>query len=227
MVSWVDEARRGVEQDVALQPAYRLQWGGQFENFERARERLTIVVPVVVAIIFAMLMWMFGNLRFALAVFALVPLSLCGGMVGLLVRGLSFSLPAAVGFIALGGIGVLNGVVMASELRERLHRGESLEPAIAESATTVFRAVLTTAAVAALGFLPMALATGSGAEVQRPLATVVVVGMLFGIPLTMFVFPGILRMALRGYKPRSASAFDDEVDSGTEGAPTLAENPAE
>ncbi len=201
LVSWVAEARAAVEDSVSLPPSYSIQWGGQFENFERAQKRLAIVVPVVVAIIFGMLLWMFQNLRFAFAVFALVPLSLIGGMLGLMMRGMPFSLPAAVGFIALGGVGVLNGVVIASEVRRRVESGEALDDAITRGSSHVVRAVLTTAVVAALGFLPMALATSAGAEVQRPLATVVVVGMLIGTALTLVVPPGVLRLALAGYRP--------------------------
>jgi cobalt-zinc-cadmium resistance protein CzcA len=146
---------------------------------------------------------MFQNLRFALAVFALVPLSLVGGMLGLLLRGMPFSLPAAVGFIALGGIGVLNGVVIASEVKRRLDVREPLETAISNGTAHVVRAVLTTATVAALGFLPMATATSAGAEVQQPLATVVVIGMFIATALTLLVLPGVLRIALAGYRPRS------------------------
>ncbi|HET9954262.1 MAG TPA: efflux RND transporter permease subunit, partial [Polyangiaceae bacterium] len=208
LVSWVSEARQKVEKEVPLPSGYNLTWGGQFENFERAQARLMIVLPVVVTIIFGMLLWMFQNWRFALAVFALVPLSLTGGMIGLLLSGLSFSLPAAVGFIALGGIGVLNGVVVGSGVRHLLDEGVPLEEAICQGTSHVARAVLTTATVAALGFLPMAIATSAGAEVQRPLARVVVVGMLFGTLLTLFVLPGVLRMVLQGYK---ASEDEDEV----------------
>ncbi len=168
LVSWVAEARALVAKEFLMAAGYRVEWGGQFENFERAQERLAVVVPIVIAIIFGMLLWMFQNLRLALAVFALVPLSLTGGMLGLLARGLSFSLPAAVGFIALGGIAVLNGVIIATEVRKLRVEGRSLDDAVTEGSTTVVRAVLTTAAVAALGFLPMALATSAGAEVQRP-----------------------------------------------------------
>jgi len=199
LVSWVSEARAKVSEAIKLPSAYELKWGGQFENFERAQARLAIVVPVALGVIFFMLLWMFGNARLAVAVFALVPLALTGGMLGLLLRGLSFSLPAAVGFIALGGIGVLNGVVVASEILGRLDSGESLNDAVTHGATHSLRAVLTTAAVAALGFLPMAMATGAGAEVQRPLATAVVVGMLFGTLLSVVVLPGLLRIALRHY----------------------------
>lgn len=199
LVSWVSDARRKVQREVDLPSGYRITWGGQFENFERAQARLMLVLPIVIAIIFGMLLWMFQNWRFALAVFLLFPLSLTGGMIGLLLSRMSFSLPAAVGFIALGGIGVLNGVVMASEVRRRLDAGATLEFAICRGSAHVVRAVLTTAAVAALGFLPMAIATSAGAEVQRPLARVVVVGMLFGTLVTLTILPGILRMLLKGY----------------------------
>jgi cobalt-zinc-cadmium resistance protein CzcA len=210
LVSWVSEARALVDKEFPMKSGYRVEWGGQFENFERAQERLSVVVPVVVAIIFGMLLWMFQNLRFALAVFALVPLSLSGGMLGLLSRGLSFSLPAAVGFIALGGIAVLNGVVIATEVRRLLFEGKSLDLAVTEGSTQVVRAVLTTAAVAALGFLPMALATSAGAEVQRPLATAVIAGMVLGTALTLLVLPGLLRVALSGYDPRAIQKEEDD-----------------
>jgi heavy metal efflux system protein len=211
LVSWVAEARAAVDAQVQLPSGYRVKWGGQFENFERAQKRLAIVVPVAIGIIFAMLLWMFGNIRLAIAVFALVPLSLTGGMLGLLARDLSFSLPAAVGFIALGGIGVLNGVVMASEIRKRIDAGEPLDVAVTHGATHSVRAVLTTAAVAALGFLPMAIATGPGAEVQRPLATAVVVGMFYGTALTLMVLPGVLRIALKSYSPAAIKHEDDQL----------------
>jgi len=209
LVSWVDEARERVNTKVKLPNDYVVKWGGQFENFERAKKRLGIVIPVVILIIFGMLMWMFQDVRLALAVFALVPLSLTGGMIGLLLRDLSFSLPAAVGFIALGGIGVLNGVVLATEIRKRLTSGEDLEHALSHGSAAVVRAVLTTATVASLGFLPMAIATGAGAEVQRPLATAVVIGMIFGTLLTLFVLPGVLRIALAGEKKRDNQSWNE------------------
>jgi cobalt-zinc-cadmium resistance protein CzcA len=136
----------------------------------------------------------------------------------LFLRVLPFSLPAAIGFIALGGIAVLNGVVIATEVRKRLREGEAQADAIIGGFTSVVRAVLTTATVAALGFLPMALARGAGAEVQRPLATVVVVGMLFGTLLTLAVLPGVLTIALRGYKPQDGVAKErgsELADSGS------------
>lgn len=196
LVSWVSEARAKVAEHVSLPPGYRIAWGGQFENFERAQRRLAVVVPVVVLIIVGMLMLMFGSPRVTAAVFLTVPLTLAGGMLGLLARGLSFSLPAAVGFIALGGIAVLNGVVIAQEVLRRLGEGASVDRAVAEGTSHMVRAVLTTAAVAALGFLPMAMATSAGAEVQRPLATAVVAGMIFGVLVSLGVLPGLLRLLL-------------------------------
>jgi heavy metal efflux system protein len=216
LVSWVDDARTAVTREVPLPNGYRLEWGGQFENFERAQKRLGVVIPVVIVIIFGMLLWMFQNVRFALAVFLLVPLSLTGGMIGLLLSGLSFSLPAAVGFIALGGIGVLNGVVVANEVRRHLDEGVQLSSAINHGMTHSIRAVLTTATVAALGFLPMAMATSAGAEVQRPLARVVVVGMALGTCFTLLVLPGIFRMLLQGYRP--AEDEDERANEGLESA---------
>ncbi|HET9931267.1 MAG TPA: CusA/CzcA family heavy metal efflux RND transporter, partial [Polyangiaceae bacterium] len=200
LVSWVSEAQAAVKDSVPLPTGYRVEWGGQFENFERAQARLAIVVPVVIMLIFGMLLWMFQNLRLTIAVFVLVPLSLAGGMLGLVLRSMPFSLPAAVGFIALGGIAVLNGVVMASEVRKRLDAGQLLDDAVTGGCGATLRAVLTTAAVAALGFLPMATATSAGAEVQRPLATAVVLGMAISTLLTVFVLPGVLRIMLAGYR---------------------------
>ncbi len=196
LVSWVAEARERVAASVHPASGYDIHWGGQFENFERAKARLGLVVPAALVIIFAMLMWTFGRARYAAAVFAVVPFALSGGMLALVARGLSFSIPAAVGFIALAGVAVLNGVVMTSEVKRRIDAGEPVHDAIAHGAAHTMRAVLTTGAVAALGFSPMALATGAGAEVQRPLATVVIGGIALSTLLTLFVLPGVLQIAL-------------------------------
>ncbi|MDX2021199.1 MAG: CusA/CzcA family heavy metal efflux RND transporter [Deltaproteobacteria bacterium] len=201
LVSWVAEAQAAVAADVPLKSGYAIGWGGQFENFERAKKRLAIVVPAAVMVIFGMLLMMFQNLRFALAVFITVPFAFTGGLIGLMLRDFPFSLPAAVGFIALGGIAVLNGVVIATEVRQGLEKGLSLDDAIIRGTSEVIRAVLTTAAVAALGFLPMAYSSTAGSEVQKPLATVVIVGILFGTVITLTVFPGLLKVMLRGYVP--------------------------
>jgi cobalt-zinc-cadmium resistance protein CzcA len=197
LVSWVAEAQRVVASAVPLPSGYDIGWGGQFENFERAKQRLKLVVPVATLLIFVMLLLMFQDIRPAIAVFATIPFALTGGMLGLLARGYPFSLSAAVGFIALGGIAVLNGVVIASEVRRQTAAGAELDDAIAGAAVTAFRAVLTTAAAAAFGFLPMAYATTAGAEVQRPLATVVIVGIVVGTAITLTVLPGLLWMLSR------------------------------
>jgi cobalt-zinc-cadmium resistance protein CzcA len=213
LVSWVSEAQRTVAQKVPLPVGYRIEWGGQFENFTRAQERLKIVIPAVVAIIFGMLLFMFRNVRIAAAVFATVPLSMTGGMLGLLLRGMPFSLSAAVGFIALGGIAVLNGVVIGQEVLRRLAADQDLHDAVADGTAAVVRAVLSTTAVAALGFLPMALSQGAGAEVQRPLATAVAVGITFGALTSLLVLPGLLVFVLRGYRPaRSVSDAPASVE---------------
>jgi heavy metal efflux system protein len=197
LVSWVHDAQAQVAEKVQMPSGYEVTWGGQFENFERAKDRLTMVVPFALAIIFGMLLWMFGDARLALSVFAIVPFALTGGILGLVGRGLSFSIPAAVGFIALAGVAVLNGVVIANEVRSKVESGWPVTEAVRDGAVYTSRAVLTTGAVAALGFLPMAIATGAGAEVQRPLATVVVSGIAFSTVLTMFILPGILELLLR------------------------------
>ncbi|MBX7101408.1 MAG: CusA/CzcA family heavy metal efflux RND transporter, partial [Myxococcaceae bacterium] len=158
LLSWVNEAQATVKQKLSLPSGYRVEWGGQFENFDRAQARLRVVVPVVLAIIFSMLLLMFRDVRLTAAVFATVPLSLTGGMLGLWLRGMPFSLSAAVGFIALAGITVLNGVVIGQQVQRLLAEGKSLAEAVRDGTVGVVRAVLTTAAVAALGFLPMALA---------------------------------------------------------------------
>jgi cobalt-zinc-cadmium resistance protein CzcA len=194
LVSYVNEARRRVEAEVAMPAGYRLTWAGQFENFTRAKDRLTLVVPIALGIICVMLFFMFGDLRAVLCIFACVPFGIAGGVAALAIRGLPFSIPAAVGFIALCGVAVLNGVVMASELRRRLDGPPSQDP-WTESAAAVLRPVITTALVAAIGFLPMALSTRAGAEVQRPLATVVIGGILCSTIVSMFVLPALLKLA--------------------------------
>lgn len=201
LVSFVNEAKLKVAQAVPLPEGVTVEWGGQFENFTRASQRLGLVAPVALAIIFAMLFLMFGDLRYAIAVFVNVPLALIGGVLALRLRGLPFSIPAAVGFIAVAGVAVLNGVVMAGELARRLKLSAGdFEAEIRASAGTVFRPVITTALVAALGFIPMAISTHAGAEVQRPLATVVIGGILSSTVLGLMVLPVMLRLLL-GSRP--------------------------
>ncbi len=197
LLSWVSDAQAAVQKKVNWTPGYKVTWSGQFENFERAAKRLAVVVPICLVLIFGMLLWSFADIRYAAAVFAIVPFALTGGMAGLILRDMSFSISAAVGFIALAGVAVLNGVVMANEVRHALHEGRPFEEALVKGAVHTMRAVLTTGAVAALGFLPMALATGAGSEVQRPLATTVVFGIVASTLMTMFLLPAILKLTLR------------------------------
>ena len=207
LVGFVDDARSRVEREVRLPQGYRVEWSGQFENFARARDRLALVVPVSLGLIVGMLFLMFGNARYALAVFSGVPFALIGGIVALRLRGMSFSLPAAIGFIALCGIAVLNGVVMASEIRRRSAEGAEPERALVDGAVTVLQPLLLTALVAALGFAPMALSTSAGSEVQRPLATVVIGGLVSSTLLGIFLLPALLRaIAVRPHRPKSAEA---------------------
>ncbi len=205
LVSYVNDAQARVAAEVTLPPGYHLQWGGTFQNLARAADRLMVVVPLALAIIFAMLFFMFAEVRLALAVFSGVPFALIGGVAALASRGMPFSIPAAVGFIALCGIAVLNGVVMASEARKQLAKTRDVEDALVESAAHVFRALILTSMVAAFGFLPMAFATSAGSEVQQPLATVVIGGVLSSTLLGLFLLPGLLRMFLRNTEPAVSS----------------------
>ena len=197
LLSWVTDAQLAVEANVLLPTGYAIQWSGQFENFERASKRLAVVVPIALVLIFGMLLWSFGDFRYAVSVFAVVPFALTGGMAGLILRDMEFSIPAAVGFIALAGVAVLNGVVLATDVRHAIDEGHPFDEALVKGSVHTMRAVLTTGAVAALGFLPMALATGAGSEVQRPLATTVVFGIGASTLMTMFLLPAILKMTLR------------------------------
>ncbi len=188
--SFVAEAQRAVAERVRLPPGrYRLEWGGQFENLERARARLALVVPAVLALILALLWATWRSMRDALLVFTGVPFAAVGGALALWVRDMPFSISAAVGFIALSGIAVLGEMVLVSRIRQLRGGGLLLDDAILQAAATRLRPVLMTALVAALGFVPMALSTGVGAEVQRPLATVVIGGVVTSTLLTLLVLP--------------------------------------
>jgi cobalt-zinc-cadmium resistance protein CzcA len=190
--SFVAEAQRRIQAKVGRLPeGYWLGWGGQFENLIAAKERLTIVVPLALGLIFILLFATFNSIRHALLVFTGVPLALTGGVVSLWLRGIPFSISAAVGFIALSGVAVLNGLVMVSFINQLRQEGKTLKEAIVEGSLTRLRPVLMTALVASLGFVPMAVATGTGAEVQRPLATVVIGGILSSTLLTLVVLPAI------------------------------------
>jgi cobalt-zinc-cadmium resistance protein CzcA len=197
LASFVGEARNRIDSTVRLPAGYWLGWGGQFENLVAARNRLLIVVPIALALILTLLVLAFGSLRDALVVFSGVPLALTGGVLALLVRQMPFSITAGIGFIALSGVAVLNGVVLLSFVRQRLADGLDVELALIDGCTRRLRPILMTALVAALGFLPMALATGTGAEVQRPLATVVIGGILSSTVLTLLVLPTLYSLTHR------------------------------
>ena len=202
--SFVAEARRKVAQDVDLPTGYWVEYGGTFEQLESASQRLTIVVPVTLVLILALLLMAFGSLKDALIIFSGVPLALTGGVLLLWLRGMPLSISAGVGFIALSGIAVLNGLVMVSFIRSLRHDGHALDSAITEGALTRLRPVLMTALVASVGFVPMALNVGTGAEVQRPLATVVIGGIVSSTLLTLLVLPALYRL-VHGQEAISAS----------------------
>ena len=187
--SFVGEARARVDREVSLTPGYRLEWGGTFEQLESGRQRLMVVVPLTFLVIFLLLFVTFNSLRQAGLVFTGIPFAVTGGILALLLRGMNFSMSAGVGFIALFGVAVLNGVVMVSFINQLRESGKSVRDAVLEGAETRFRPVLMTATVASLGFIPMALSTGTGAEVQRPLATVVIGGLITSTLLTLLVLP--------------------------------------
>ena len=194
--SFVEEAQERVSTGVDMPPASFIEWGGQYQNLQEAQARLTIVVPIAFALVLLLLFMALGGWVPALAVFSAIPMALAGGVFTLALRGLPFSVSAAVGFIALSGVAVLNGLVMMTAIRQRLDSGMSLDEAIADGALARLRPVLMTALVASLGFVPMAIATGTGAEVQRPLATVVIGGLITATALTLFVLPAIARLVL-------------------------------
>lgn len=192
--SFVGEVQQRVAAEVDVPPGYWVEYGGTFEQLISATQRLSIVVPLTLVLILGLLFLAFGSGRDALVVFSGVPLALTGGVAALMLRDLPLSISAGVGFIALSGIAVLNGIVMLSFIRQLRLEGMGLDEAVREGALTRFRPVLMTALVASLGFVPMALAVGAGAEVQRPLATVVIGGVLSSTVLTLFVLPALYRL---------------------------------
>lgn len=191
MGSLVDETQAKISELVKLPPGYWLVWGGQFENLVSARQRLFIVVPICFALIFLLLLSSLGSARDALLVYSAVPLALTGGVFALWLRDMTFSISSAVGFIALSGVAVLNGLVMLTFIRQLIQSGLSTPEAIYRGTLTRLRPVVMTALVASLGFVPMAIATGTGAEVQKPLATVVIGGLISATMLTLLVLPAL------------------------------------
>jgi cobalt-zinc-cadmium resistance protein CzcA len=205
-VSAVDDARAAVEANVKLPPGYRIEWGGQFRNYVSARHRLMLVVPLALALILFMLWTALGRIKPALLVFINIPFAAIGGVLLLWLRGIPFSISAGVGFIALFGVAVLNGLVLVSFCLHLEAQGTTPREAIAHAAEMRLRPVLMTALVAALGFLPMALSGAPGSEVQRPLATVVIGGLITATALTLLLFPSVYALAHRRQKDGDANA---------------------
>ncbi|WUR16038.1 CusA/CzcA family heavy metal efflux RND transporter [[Empedobacter] haloabium] len=195
--SFVPEAEQTIQKSVVIPAGYWMSWGGTFEQLQSATQRLQVVVPLALFLVFTLLFVMFNNVKDGLLVFTGIPFALTGGVIALALRDIPMSISAAVGFIALSGVAVLNGLVMISFIRSLREEGMPLERAIREGALTRLRPVLMTALVASLGFVPMALATGTGAEVQRPLATVVIGGILSSTALTLLVLPLLYRLMHR------------------------------
>jgi cobalt-zinc-cadmium resistance protein CzcA len=205
--SFVAEAEARIAAEVRIPPGYWTTWGGQFEQLLSAAQRLRIVVPIALLSIFLLLFTTFGGAKDALLVFTGVPLALTGGVLALWLRGIPLSISAGVGFIALSGVAVLNGLVMVTFINGLRAEGQGLDSAITNGALTRLRPVLMTALVASLGFVPMAIATGTGAEVQRPLATVVIGGILSSTVLTLLVLPGLYRIFHRSDSLRRPAAL--------------------
>ncbi len=196
--SFVKDVQQAVEEKVEVPASYWIEYGGTYEKLQSATQRLMIVVPLTLALVIGLLIMALGSFKDAMIIFSGVPLALTGGIVALLLRDIPFSISAAVGFIALSGIAVLNGLVMVAFIRDLLQQGKQLSDAIIEGALTRLRPVLMTALVAALGFIPMALNTGIGSEVQRPLATVVIGGIISSTLLTLVVLPALYSVIHKG-----------------------------
>ncbi len=211
LVGFVADARKRAEA-IKLPAGIEVRWGGQFENFTRAKNRLSLLVPIALAIIAIMLFVGYKSVRLTIVTLAALPFALGGGILGLVLRGMPFSIPAAVGFIALAGVSVMSGVVLTTRLLET-SPDLSIGERIVAAASSAFRPTLSTALVAALGFIPMAIATSAGAEVQRPLATVVISGLLVGVVLTLLIMPVMLRLIIGNRRLEPApEAGDDEGD---------------
>lgn len=213
VASFVNEANARIARDVKLPAGYYLDWGGQFENLQMASKRLAIVVPLVLSLIFVMLFFTFDSMKPALLIYLNVPFAATGGIVALKLRGMPFSISAAVGFIALFGVAVLNGIVLMSQIRElRANSAGPVGEVVRDACAERMRPVLMTALVAGLGFIPMALSHGTGAEVQRPLATVVIGGLLTSTILTLFILPTIYAwLDRRGEDVEEEAMMNSEV----------------
>lgn len=216
--SFVDEAQTRISAEVKIPPGSWIEWGGQFRNLQQAIQRLEIVIPACLVLIFAALYMALGSVPLALTVFSAVPLALAGGVFTIWLRNIPFSVSAAVGFIAVSGVAVLNGLVLMASIRRRIFLGDDVIPAIQNGALERVRPVLMTALVASLGFVPMAIATGTGSEVQRPLATVVIGGLITSTALTLFVLPAISRLILVR-RSRTQPVFNPKVHGNEQVGP--------
>jgi len=201
IASFVAESQDSLDKNLKLPAGYWLEWGGQFKNLEEAKARLVIVIPVCFFMIFLLLYTALKSVKQALLVFSGVPLALTGGILALWLRDMPFSISAAVGFIALSGVAVLNGLVMVSRINHLIQEKMASDDAILEGALSRLRPVIMTALVASLGFIPMAIATGAGAEVQKPIATVVIGGLITATILTLLVLPALYKMLNSGQQP--------------------------
>ncbi len=210
LVGFVADARQRVEA-LSLPPSVEVEWGGQFENFERAKNRLTLLLPIALGLIGVMLWSAYRSVALTLVTLLTLPFALGGGVVALVVRGLPFSIPAAVGFIALAGVSVMGGSVMTARLLE-VNRERAIDDRVKQAATSTFRPMISTALVAALGFVPMAIATGAGAEVQRPLATVVIGGLVVSTAAALFLMPAMMSLVLRWFGAPTSTATSTATD---------------
>jgi cobalt-zinc-cadmium resistance protein CzcA len=194
--SFAAEAQRRFRAEVRLPRGYKVDWGGQFENLNRARRRLAWILPITILLIFTILYWTFDSVRKAALVLVSVPLSIVGGVAALYVRGIPFSVSAAVGFVSLFGVAVMSGVLFVTEIhRQRTEHDRPLREAVLVGASNQFRALLTLVLVAMLGMVPAAFAKGIGSDVQRPLATVVLGGLISTLLLTLLAMPGLYYLA--------------------------------
>lgn len=219
--SFYAEAQKAIEEKVKFNhEANRIEWGGAFENQQRAENRLAIVVPATIGLIFLLLFFGFGEFRHAAMILIVIPLALLGGLAALYLRGMTINVSSAVGFIALFGVAVQNGVIMLSNLK-RMHRdeGHTLEETVRRGAGVRLRPVLMTATVATLGLLPAALARGVGSDVQRPLATVIVGGLTTATLLTLLVLPGLYYLVERRYDRLMEQQVNRNSESGPSSPP--------
>lgn len=208
--SFLKEAQAKIEKDIKYDhEKYHIKWGGQFENQNRAYSRLAFIVPLALAIMFLLLYGAFGDFKQALVLMSIVPLALFGGMLALNIRGMSLNVSSAVGFIALFGVAIQNGVIMISHINDLRKKGHELKESVIKGARDRFRPVLMTATVAVIGLFPASMATGIGSDVQRPLATVIVYGLMFSTILTLFVLPAIYYMAERRFGKKQNLKSDE------------------